>query len=199
MKAVIMAGGEGTRLRPLTCGISKPMVPIANKPVMEHIINLLSKNNIVDIAATLYYLPLSITDYFGSGEKFNVNLKYYIEETPLGTGGSVLNASDFLDDTFIVISGDALTDIDIDKVYKFHKNKKSKATMVLKKEAIPLEYGIVITDKDGRIIRFLEKPSWGEVFSDTVNTGIYIIEPEVLKYYKKETILISARICFQGF
>lgn len=185
MKAVIMAGGEGTRLRPLTCGISKPMVPIANKPVMEHIINLLSKNNIVDIAATLYYLPLSITDYFGSGEKFNVNLKYYIEEKPLGTGGSVLNASDFLDDTFIVISGDALTDIDIDKVYKFHKNKKSKATMVLKKEAIPLEYGIVITDKDGRIIRFLEKPSWGEVFSDTVNTGIYIIEPEVLKYYKK--------------
>ena len=185
MKAVIMAGGEGTRLRPLTCGISKPMVPIANKPVMEHIINLLAKNNIDNIAATLYYLPQSITDYFGSGEKFNVNLKYYIEEKPLGTGGSVLNASDFLDDTFLVISGDALTDIDIDNVYKFHKNKKAKVTMVLKREEIPLEYGIVITDKSGKIIRFLEKPSWGEVFSDTVNTGIYMIEPEVLKYYKK--------------
>ncbi|EYE89372.1 nucleotidyltransferase [Fervidicella metallireducens AeB] len=185
MKAVIMAGGEGTRLRPLTSDIPKPMVPILNKPVMEHIINLLKKHNIVDIAATLYYLPSSIKDYFDDGRELGVNISYYVEEVPLGTGGSVLNAENFLDDTFIVISGDALTDINITEALKFHKEKGSKATLILKKENIPLEYGIVITDENGKIIRFLEKPSWGEVFSDTVNTGIYILEPDVLNYYKK--------------
>lgn len=185
MKAVIMAGGEGTRLRPLTSGIPKPMVPIVNKPVMEHIINLLMKYEINDIAVTLYYLPSVIKEYFGNGESFGVKLNYYIEEAPLGTGGSVLNTGEFLDDTFIVISGDALTDIDIEKALEFHKAKKSSATLVLKKEPVPLEYGIVITDESGRIVRFLEKPSWGEVFSDTVNTGIYILEPEVLNYYSK--------------
>lgn len=185
MKAVIMAGGEGTRLRPLTCGMPKPMVPVMNKPVMEYTIELLGKHGIKDIAVTLAYLPTVITDYFESGEKWGVNLRYYIEEVPLGTGGSVKNAQEFLDDTFIVISGDALTDLDIQKAIEFHKNKQSKATLVLKRESIPLEYGVIITDDDGRIIRFLEKPSWGEVFSDTINTGIYVLEPEVLDYYKK--------------
>ena len=185
MKGVIMAGGEGSRLRPLTSGIPKPMVPIMNKPVMEHIINLLKKYNITDIAVTMCYLPNIITDYFGSGESLDVNLKYYIEEVPLGTGGSVLNAKDFLDETFIVVSGDALTDIDLEKAIRYHKNKKSLATLVLKKEPIPLEYGMVIIDESGRIVRFLEKPDWGEVFSDTINTGIYILEPEVFNYYKR--------------
>ncbi|MCX7884593.1 MAG: sugar phosphate nucleotidyltransferase [Caloramator sp.] len=185
MKAIIMAGGEGTRLRPVTSGIPKPMVPIINIPVMEHIINLLKNYNIKDIAATLYYLPSSITDYFGYGEEFGINLNYFIEKTPLGTGGSVLNAKEYLDDTFIVISGDALTDININEAINFHKEKKSIATLILKKESVPLEYGIVITDENGKILRFLEKPSWGEVFSDTVNTGIYILEPEVFNYYKK--------------
>lgn len=185
MKGVIMAGGEGSRLRPLTSEIPKPMVPIMNKPVMEHIINLLKKHNITDIAVTMCYLPNVITDYFGSGEMFNVNLNYYIEEVPLGTGGSVLNAKDFLNETFIVVSGDALTDIDLEKAVAFHKNKHSAATLILKKEPIPLEYGIVIIDDNGRIIKFLEKPNWGEVFSDTINTGIYILEPKVLNYYKK--------------
>lgn len=185
MKAVIMAGGEGTRLRPLTCHIPKPMVPIANTPVMEHIINLLKKHNINEIAATLYYMPNNIVDYFQDGSKFGVNLQYFIEETPLGTGGSVLNADKFLDGTFIVISGDAYTNIDLTKAVEYHKSKNSKATLILKKQSIPIEYGIVITDGEGRIVRFLEKPSWGEVFSDTVNTGIYILEPEVFNYYKK--------------
>ncbi|QXM05337.1 sugar phosphate nucleotidyltransferase [Crassaminicella indica] len=185
IKAVIMAGGKGTRLRPLTCGIPKPMVPIFNKPVMEYSIELLKKYNIDDIAVTMAYLPSVITDYFGSGKEWKVKLNYFIEEIPLGTGGSVKNAEEFLDDTFIVISGDALTDINIKKAVQFHRDKKSKATLILKKVSVPLEYGVVITDETGKVIRFLEKPSWGEVFSDTVNTGIYILEPEVLDDYKK--------------
>lgn len=184
MKAVIMAGGEGTRLRPLTCSIPKPMVPVANRPVMEHIINLLKKHGITEIAVTLFYLPDVIMDYFENGERFGVNLHYFIEKNPLGTGGSVLNARDFLDDSFIVISGDAITDINLEKALEYHRSKNSKATLVLKKEPIPLEFGIVITNSEGSITKFLEKPSWGEVFSDTINTGIYILEPEVLNYYK---------------
>ena len=180
-----MAGGEGTRLRPLTCDVPKPMVPILNRPVMEYTIKLLKKFNIKDISVTLAYLPSAVTEYFEDGKEWGVNLNYFIEETPLGTGGSVKNAGEHLDGTFIVISGDALTDLDLDKAVDFHKAKGSKATLVLKRESIPLEYGVIITDDSGRIIRFLEKPSWGEVFSDTINTGIYILEPEVLDYYKR--------------
>ena len=132
MKSVIMAGGEGTRLRPLTCNIPKPMVPIVNKPVMEHIIELLRKHNLTDIAVTLQYLPNIIKNYFNDGREYDVNLRYYVEDKPMGTAGSVKNAEDFLDDTFIVISGDALTDIDLKKAIDFHFSKKSMATLVLK-------------------------------------------------------------------
>lgn len=180
-----MAGGKGTRLTPLTCDIPKPMVPILNKPVMEYTIELLSKYKIKDIAVTLAHLPNAVIDYFGNGEKWKVDLKYYIEDEPLGTGGSVKNAEDFIDDTLIVISGDALTDINLERAVAFHKQKRSKATLVLKNEAYPTEYGVVITNNNGEIIRFLEKPSWGEVFSNTINTGIYILEPSTLDYYKK--------------
>lgn len=180
-----MSGGNGTRIRPLTCDIPKPMIPIFNKPVMEYGIELLKKYNINDIAVTLHYLPNVIMEYFGDGSKFDVKINYYIEDSPLGTGGSVKNAEEFLDSTIVVISGDAFTNIDLKKAIDFHKQKGSKATLILKKEPVPLEYGIVVTDEDGKIIRFLEKPSWGEVFSDTINTGIYILEPEVFDYYKK--------------
>ncbi len=179
-----MSGGIGTRLRPLTCHLPKPMVPILNKPVMEYAIDLLKEHGIKDIGVTLHYLPSMIMDYFGEGENLDVNIKYYIEDRPLGTGGSVKNAHEFLDSTFVVISGDGFTNIDLTKAYEFHKERGSKATLVLKREPVPLEYGVVITDEKGKIIRFLEKPSWGEVFSDTINTGIYILEPEVLDYYK---------------
>lgn len=185
IKAVIMSGGQGTRLRPLTNQLPKPMVPILGKPVMEYAVELLLKYNIKDIGVTLHYLPFHIIDYFNNGRDFGVNMKYFIEDKPLGTGGSVKNADDFLDDTFIVVSGDAFTNINLEEAINFHKENNSKATLVLKKEPIPLEYGVVITNEDGRIIRFLEKPSWGEVFSDTINTGIYILEPEVMDYYKK--------------
>ncbi|MCX7842626.1 MAG: mannose-1-phosphate guanyltransferase [Clostridia bacterium] len=196
MKAVIMAGGEGTRLRPLTCNRPKPMVPVINKPVMEHIIELLKSHGIKDVAATLQYMPDLIMDHFGDGSDFGVSMRYYIEETPLGTAGSVKNAEDFLDDTFLVISGDALTDINLKEAIEFHRSKGAIATLVLKRVDIPLEYGVVVTDDSGRITRFLEKPSWGEVFSDTVNTGIYILSPEVLKYFNKNEMFDFSKDLF---
>ncbi|SHE68374.1 mannose-1-phosphate guanylyltransferase / phosphomannomutase [Caldanaerobius fijiensis DSM 17918] len=185
MKAVVMAGGIGSRLKPLTCNIPKPLVPVANRPVMEYTVELLKKYGITDICATLQYLPNTIKEHFGDGKCFGVNMRYYIEDEPLGTAGSVKNAEDFLDEPFIVISGDVLTDFRLDKALEFHRSKGALVTIVLTRVAVPLEYGVVITDDTGKIIRFLEKPSWSEVFSDTVNTGIYILQPEVLDYIKK--------------
>jgi len=185
MKGIIMAGGEGSRLRPLTCDLPKPMVPVMNKPVMAYCIELLRRHGITQIGVTLQYRPEQIMDYFRDGTEDDVLLHYFIEETPLGTAGSVKNTGDFLDQTFVVISGDALTDIDLEKAIQFHREKGSVATLVLKRVQVPLEYGVVVTDITGSIARFLEKPSWGEVFSDTVNTGIYILEPKVLEYFEE--------------
>ncbi len=182
MKAVIMAGGEGARLRPLTCDRPKPMVPLMDKPMMEYIVELLATHDLQDLAVTLQYLPEQIKDYFGDRSPLGVNFNYFLEEEPLGTAGSVKNAASFLDDTFMVISGDCLTDIDLSAAIAFHRQKKTLVTIVLTPQENPLEYGIVIVNEEGRITRFLEKPGWGEVFSDTVNTGIYILEPEVLSY-----------------
>ncbi|KUO53590.1 MAG: hypothetical protein APF76_12340 [Desulfitibacter sp. BRH_c19] len=184
MKAIIMAGGEGSRLRPLTCDRPKPMVPVGNRPVMEYAIELLKKLNITEIGVTLQYLPQHITDYFGDGKQWGVNLHYFIEDVPLGTAGSVKNAGSFLDETFLVVSGDALTDLNLQEAIVFHRQKKSLATIVLTAVTNPLEYGVVITNPDGSIERFLEKPGWGEVFSDWVNTGIYVLEPEALDYFE---------------
>lgn len=183
MKAVLMAGGSGTRLRPLTCDLPKPMVPIVNKPIIGHIINLLKTHSVYDIIVTLHYLPDVIKNYLKDGSEIGANVSYSIEEgAPLGTAGCVKNIESQLNDTFIVISGDSLTDFDLTKALEFHKSKKSKATIVLTRVANPLDYGVVITNEDGKIERFLEKPTSSEVFSDTINTGIYILEPEVLDY-----------------
>ncbi|HHU76024.1 MAG TPA: NTP transferase domain-containing protein [Firmicutes bacterium] len=182
MKAVIMAGGEGARLRPLTCDRPKPMVPLMDRPIMEYIIELLVEHGIREQAVTLQYLPEQIGDYFGDGLSHGVSLHYFLEDEPLGTAGSVKNASSFLDETFLVISGDCLTDINLGEAIAFHRQKGAFVTIVLTPQDNPLEYGVVMVNEEGKIIRFLEKPSWGEVFSDTVNTGIYIIEPEVLDY-----------------
>lgn len=183
MKAIIMAGGKGTRLRPLTCDLPKPMVPLLNKPVMEYSIELLKNHGITDIGVTTCYLPEIIKDYFGDGSRWGVNLQYFWEDEPLGTAGSVRNATEFLDETFIVISGDALTDLNLSDAIKFHRDKGGIATLVLSQQEIPLEFGVVMTDDEDKISRFLEKPSWGEVFSDLANTGIYILEPEIFNYY----------------
>ncbi|MFW5986299.1 MAG: sugar phosphate nucleotidyltransferase, partial [Halanaerobiales bacterium] len=185
MKAVIMAGGQGSRLRPLTCELPKPMVPVVNYPVMEYIIELLREQGITDIAVTSYYLPRTIEHYFGSGQEWGVNLEYFVEEEPLGTAGSVHNADQFLDETFIVISGDAITDFDLKQAVQFHQKEGADATLVLAREDIPLDYGVVMTDDQGQIVRFLEKPNWGQVFSDTINTGIYILEPVIFELFEK--------------
>jgi len=181
MKAVVMAGGEGSRLRPLTIGRPKPMVPIVNRPVMEHILLLLKKHGITEVVVTLQYLANVIQDYFGDGESLGMTLHYSVEDVPLGTAGSVKLAERLLDDTFLVISGDALTDYDLTSIIEYHKTKKAVATLTLTHVDNPLEYGVVITDNTGHIRQFLEKPSWSEVISDTINTGIYVLEPEVLK------------------
>lgn len=179
-----MAGGEGSRLRPLTCDRPKPMVPVMNRPIMEHIVALLAKHGLTEVGVTLQYLPEAIIRHFGDGSDFGVNLRYFVEEVPLGTAGSVKNAEEFLDDTFVVVSGDALTDFNLSQAIDFHRRNGAVATLVLTLVESPLEYGVVITGGDGRISQFLEKPSWGEVFSDKVNTGIYILEPEVLGYFE---------------
>ncbi len=187
MKAVVMAGGEGTRLRPLTSSRPKPLVPILNKPCMQHTIELLKRYGITDIVVTLYYLADEIEGYFGDGSELGVNLIYTVEDTPLGTAGSVKKAQEYLkDDTFIIVSGDALTDLDVEKALAFHREKGSVATLILQHVDNPLEFGVVITDDNGRIRRFLEKPSWGEVFSDTVNTGMYILEPSIFEYMQPD-------------
>jgi mannose-1-phosphate guanylyltransferase/phosphomannomutase len=180
MKAVVMAGGEGTRLRPLTSNRPKPLVPVLNKPIAQHIIEHCKRAGITDIVVTLYYLAEEIQNYFGDGSDMGVNLIYSIEDTPLGTAGSVKKAERYLnDDTFIIVSGDALTDLNIEKAVAYHRTKQAEATLILQSVANPLEFGVVMTEEDGRIKRFLEKPSWGEVFSDTVNTGMYVLEPSV--------------------
>lgn len=181
MRAVIMAGGEGKRLRPLTCTVPKPMLPVANRPVVEYAVELLKKHGIYEIGFTLQYLPNIIRSYLGNGREYGAVFEYFTEKTPLGTAGSIKNASDFLSDTFIVMSGDGLTDIDITQALTYHKNKNADVTIVLKRVENPLEYGVVITEEDGRIIKFIEKPSWSEVFSDSVNTGIYIINKDVME------------------
>ena len=182
MKAVVMAGGEGTRLRPLTSNQPKPMVPIVGKPCMEHILELLGRHGFDDVIVTLAFMPQAIRSYFGDGESLGLSIGYSVEESPLGTAGSVRLASGKLDDTVLVISGDALCDIDLAALVDFHKERGAAVTIGLKAVENPLEFGIVVTDEDGRIERFLEKPSWGQVFSDTINTGIYVLEPEVLKH-----------------
>jgi mannose-1-phosphate guanylyltransferase/phosphomannomutase len=182
MKAVVMAGGEGTRLRPLTSNQPKPMVPIVGKPCMEHILELLRQHGLSEVIVTVAFLPQAIRGYFGDGESLGMQVGYSVEESPLGTAGSVRLAADQLDETFLVISGDALCDIDLTALIEFHKEKGAAVTIGLKSVDNPLEFGIVVTDEDGRVERFLEKPSWGQVFSDTINTGIYVLEPEVLKH-----------------
>ncbi|HEX6524287.1 MAG TPA: mannose-1-phosphate guanyltransferase [Streptosporangiaceae bacterium] len=181
MKAVVMAGGEGTRLRPMTANQPKPLLPVANRPIMEHVLRLLKRHGFEETIVTVQFLAALVRNYFGDGEEFGMSLRYATEEMPLGTAGSVRNAEDELrDEPFLVISGDALTDMDLSALVRYHKENGALVTVGLARVPDPLEFGIVITAEDGRIQRFLEKPTWGQVFSDTVNTGVYVMEAEVL-------------------
>lgn len=182
MKAVVMAGGEGTRLRPMTANQPKPLLPLVNRPIMEHVLRLLKRHGFSETVVTVQFLAALIRNYFGDGEELGMSLSYATEEIPLGTAGSVKNAEEALrDDRFLVISGDALTDIDLTDMVRFHERNGALVTIGLKRVPNPLEFGIIIIDDEGRVQRFLEKPTWGQVFSDTVNTGIYVMEPEVLE------------------
>lgn len=180
MKAVILVGGEGLRLRPLTCNVPKPMVPVVNKPFLEHMIDNLKKHHIHEIILAICYLPNRIRRHFGDGGDFGTNLTYAVERSPLGTGGAVKNAEQLLDDTFVVFNGDVFTDLNITDMIAYHRDHKAKATIALTPVEDPTAYGVVEIDAQGRVKRFIEKPSRESVTTNLINAGTYVLEPEVL-------------------
>ena len=182
-----MAGGFGTRMRPLTIKTPKPMVPVGNLPIMEHVISLLARHGITDITSLLYFSPDIIKQYFGDGSNFGVKMSYCLPDADYGTAGAVRYAINEPNEPVLVISGDLITDFDLTSAIQWHNEKRSEASILLTRNENPLQYGIVITNPDGRISRFLEKPSWGEAFSDTINTGIYILEPSAISLIPQRT------------
>ena len=182
VKAVMMAGGFGTRIQPLTNSIPKPMLPVVNLPMMEHTLDKLIQSGVDEVVILLYYKPEVIKEYFGDGSRYGIKIHYVLPDDDYGTAGAVGFAREHLDTTFMIVSGDLVTDFDFDAIFEHHFQRESKLTITLTSVENPLQFGVVITDENGKIEKFLEKPSWGEVFSDTINTGIYIIEPEILDY-----------------
>lgn len=185
MKAMVMAAGVGTRLRPLTHIIPKPMIPITNKPVLEHTLELLRRHDFEEVVINLHFYPEMIKDYFQLGQRYQLKIHYSAEKTLLGTAGGVKKAEKYFDRTFVVMSGDGLTDVDLSRVLEFHKKKKALATMVLKKVDARFDYGVTLIDQYERIEKFIEKPAWSDVFANTVNTGIYVFEPEIFDFIPK--------------
>jgi NDP-sugar pyrophosphorylase family protein len=181
MKAVILAGGEGTRLRPLTLKTPKPVVPVVDRPFLRYQIDLLARAGVVEVVFSLAYQPQRIEAIFGDGRAFGVRIRYAVEETPLGTGGAVKNAEPFLDARTVVLNGDVLTDVDLSAVIAGHQAQGAAATLVLTPVPNPAAYGLVETDPSGRVRRFIEKPGPSEITTDTINAGIYILETRVLE------------------
>ncbi|MDD5688314.1 MAG: NDP-sugar synthase [Elusimicrobia bacterium] len=209
MKAIILIGGFGTRLRPLTCNTPKPLLPVVNKPFSLYQIELLKKYGIKDIVLCMAYLPSEFEKYLGDGRKYGVNISYAIEKSPLGTGGAIKNAEKYINDSVIIFNGDVLTDIDLAKLIKFHRNKKSKATISLVRVPDPTSYGLVETAKNGKIKQFLEKPSLNQITCDTISAGTYIFEPEIFSEMPPDVVysverelfptLLSKKIPFYGY
>ncbi len=192
MKAVILVGGEGTRLHPLTCNTTKAMVPVLNKPFLEHLLGYLKRHGVTDIILAMSYLPHHIKDYFGDGVKTGVRLSYLIEEEPLGTAGALKNAERYLDETFLMLNGDIFTDLDITAMIDFHRESAAEATIAVTPVDDPTAYGLIETDAEGRISRFLEKPGWEEVTTNMINAGIYVLEPDILaRIPPKKTVSIE--------
>jgi len=186
MKAIIIAGGLGTRLRPITYNVPKPIVPLANKPFVIHQIELLKRFGINEVILNLHYLSDNIKSIFDDGKRLGVKVDYSIEKTPLGTAGAVKNAEEFFDEgPMIVFNGDILTDMNLEKAIAFHKKKNAKVTLTLTEVEDPTPYGLVITDKDGRVLEFREKPAWEQVTAHTINAGIYIVDPSIFKNVPK--------------
>lgn len=182
MKAVVMAGGIGSRLRPLTIGRPKPMVPFLGKPVLAHILNLLKEHHIYEVVLTVRYLAEQIQDYFGDGSHLGMQLSYALEERPLGTAGSVKNAQPYLEGskTILVMSGDIITDIDLANLLLFHRQKRALASLALKQISNPRQYGLVTTDRHGRVSNYVEKPNDDLAVPGLINTGIYVLETKLL-------------------
>lgn len=200
MQVIVMCGGFGTRLRPLTYAVPKPMIPVANRPVLEYTIELLKIHRINDIIVNLHFKPEMIKNYFKDGKKWGVDITYSHERKPLGTAGGIKKIENLLKkETFLVMSGDGLTDINLTELIKFHKEKGGVVTIVLKEVSAKLEYGIAAVGKNSQITHFLEKPSWGEVFhgmNTGINTGIYVLEPEIFKYIPRNKELDFAKNLF---
>ncbi|MFC2017847.1 sugar phosphate nucleotidyltransferase [Chloroflexota bacterium] len=198
MEAVILVGGEGTRLRPLTYHIHKTMAPVLNEPFLEHMIYYLKEYGVDDIILALCYLPQSIKDYFGDGSRFGVKLTYVLEDSPLGTAGAVKNAERYLQGTFLVFNGDVFTGIDLGAMLSFHRERGAKATIALTPVEDPSAYGVVETDAQGRAWRFVEKPPREEATTNLINAGIYILDEEVLQEIPPDTFYMFEHHVFPG-
>lgn len=183
MRAMVLAAGLGTRLRPITYDMPKPMVPVLNKPVMEHILRLLARHDFTETIANLHWFPELIQDHFGDGSQLGVELSYSYEERLLGTSGGVRNAAEFLGDSFLVISGDALTDLDLTAMREFHESHDGIATLATKRVVDTSQFGVAITGADGRIQGFQEKPDPSEALSDLANCGIYMFRKEIFDFF----------------
>ncbi len=181
MIPIVMAGGFGTRIRPLSANNPKPMLPVVNRPILEHVLNLLKRHGMEEAVLLLYHQPDTVKEYFGDGDRCGMRLHYYTADADYGTAGAVKRGAQLApSDGYLVLSGDVLCDFDLGAVIASHRERGADATITLTRVANPLQFGIVITGADGRVTRFLEKPTWGEVFSDTINTGIYVLQAEVL-------------------
>lgn len=182
MKALILVGGKGTRLYPLTKTLPKPMAPVVNRPHLERVIEWLKRHGVTDVILTLHYKPEHFREYFGDGSRFGLRVHYVDEPQPLGTGGAIRNAEELFDSTFLVFNGDILTDLNLTEVVRFHKEKGAAVTIALQPVDDPTKYGVVELDSDSRILRFVEKPAPHEAPSNLINAGTYVMEPHVLRY-----------------
>jgi mannose-1-phosphate guanylyltransferase len=187
MQALILVGGEGTRLRPLTCNTPKSMVPVLNTPFLEHVLRYLAGHRVDDIVLAQGHLSKPMADYFQDGSRFGVKLKLVLEASPMGTAGAVKNAEQYLGETFLVLNGDIFTDLDITAMLQFHQQRRAKATIALTPVEDPTAYGLIETTSDGRVTRFLEKPNWEQITTDMINAGTYILDQEVLKRIPPQT------------
>jgi NDP-sugar pyrophosphorylase family protein len=181
MRAVILAGGEGTRLRPLTLSLPKPVVPVVDRPFLRHQLDLLGRAGVRDVVFSVAYRPERVEAVFGDGRELGLTIRYAVEQSPLGTGGAVRNALDLLDERTIVLNGDVLTDVDLGALVRRHQEARASATILLTPVPNPSAYGLVETDASSRVLRFLEKPKPEEITTDTINAGIYVLETRTLE------------------
>lgn len=193
MKALLLAGGKGTRLRPLTDRLPKPMVPIMGKPLIERVINKLKEAGVTEVVLSTCYKSHYIKNYLDNGSKLGIKIDYVSEDIPLGTGGAIKNSEKFFDDTFIVLNSDIVDDISYRDLVKFHKKKKASVSIAMTKVKDPSQYGVIEFDSDNYIDAFKEKPKQGETNSKWINAGVYVFEPEVFKEIPKDRVVSVER------